>query len=58
MRRRRGPGGRPEEHAAEPSRFLDEIPPHLIGGAPDEQELAPEQASALFADLKRRLASR
>ena len=45
VRRRRGPGGRPEEHAAEPSRFLDEIPSHLIGGAPDEPELAPEQAS-------------
>ena len=58
VRRRRGPGGRPEEYAAEPSRFLEEIPPHLIGGAPDEPELAPEQASALFADLKRRLASR
>ena len=58
VRRRRGPGGRPEEHAAEPSRFLGEIPPHLVDGAPDEQELAPEQASALFADLKRRLASR
>ena len=58
VRRRRGPGGRPEEHAAEPSRFLAEIPPHLVDGAPDEQELAPEQASALFADLKRRLAAR
>ncbi|MDE0446842.1 MAG: ATP-dependent helicase [Spirochaetaceae bacterium] len=58
VRRRRGPGGRPEEHAAEPSRFLAEIPAHLVDGAPDEQELAPEQASALFADLKRRLASR
>ena len=58
VRRRRGPGGRPEEHAAEPSRFLGEIPPHLVDGAPDEQELAPEQASALFADLKRRLAAR
>ena len=58
VRRRRGPGGRPEEHAAEPSRFLAEIPPHLVDGAPEEQELAPEQASALFADLKRRLASR
>ena len=58
VRRRRGPGGRPEEHAAEPSRFLAEVPPHLIDGAPDEEELAPEQASALFADLKRRLASR
>ena len=58
VRRRRGPGGRPEEHAAEPSRFLAEIPPHLLDGAADEQDLAPEQASTLFADLRRNLASR
>ena len=58
VRRRRGPGGPPEEHATEPSRFLQEIPSHLVDGAPDEQELAPEQARALFADLKRLLASR
>ena len=58
MRRRRVGGGRPEEHATEPSRFLQEIPADLVDGAPDEEELAPEQVSALFADLKRRLASR
>ena len=58
MRRRRVGGGRPEEHATEPSRFLLEIPDDLVDGAPDEEELAPEQVSALFADLKRRLASR
>ena len=58
VRRRRGPGGRPEEYATEPSRFLQEIPSDLIDGATDEEELAPDQARALFADLKRRLASR
>ena len=55
MRRRRGAGGRPEEHPTEPSRFLQEIPAELIDGAAGEEELAPEQARALFADLKRRL---
>ena len=57
VRRRRGPGGRPEEHPTEPSRFLQEIPPDLVDGAAGEEELAPEQARALFADLKRRLGS-
>ena len=56
-RRRRVGGGRPEEHATEPSRFLQEIPADLVDGAADEEELAPEQVSALFADLKRRLGS-
>ena len=54
-RRRQAGGGRPEEHAAAPSRFLEEVPPELVDGAADEEELAPEQARALFADLKRRL---
>ena len=55
MRRRRVGGGPPEEHPTEPSRFLGEVPPDLMDGAPGEEELAPEQARALFADLKRRL---
>ena len=53
--RRRGAGGRPEEHPTEPSRFLQEIPADLIDGAAGEEELAPEQARALFADLKHHL---
>ena len=57
VRRRRGAagGGRLEEHPTEPSRFLQEIPADLFEGDGGEEELAPEQASALFADLKRRL---
>ena len=55
VRRRRRGGGPPEEYAAEPSRFLQEVPPDLVDGARAEEELAPEQARALFADLKRRL---
>ena len=54
-RRRRVGGGPPAEHATEPSRFLGEVPPDLVDGAPGDEELAPEQARARFADLKRRL---
>ena len=54
-RRRRVGGGRPEERETAPSRFLGEVPPELVDGAAEEEELAPEQARALFADLKRRL---
>ncbi len=54
-RRRRVGGGRPEERETAPSRFLGEVPPDLVDGAAEEEELAPEQARALFADLKRRL---
>ena len=55
VRRRRRGGGPPEEYATEPSRFLQEVPPDLVEGERGEEELAPEQARALFADLKRRL---
>lgn len=55
VRRRRRGGGPPEEYATEPSRFLQEVPPDLVDGERGEEELAPEQARALFADLKRRL---